>query len=190
MGILARLFERLSKSGRDPVRGEGRITSDHGFVDVDLPIAEVTDDGSGVVRVVARGRLDGRVVGLALDLDPSWEPRILVEESPPFHQGGGVLRRTGPESDAFLGVLARAYDRPPPRGMVDRIAVGLIGLQGDPREVLRAPIRMKAFLHPDGPEELYAEVYLNVDVAAGVFQFHDKDPEYHGALLASLAGGA
>jgi hypothetical protein len=122
MGLLAGLFGRLlgTEPGRD--LRDGRVTSDDGFVDVDLPIAQVT----------------------------------------------------------------RAYDRPPLRGMVDRLAVGLIGLQGDPRDVLRVPIRMKAFLHPDGPDELYAEVFLNVDVPAGLFQLHDKDPGYHGTLLASL----
>ena len=42
----------------------GQISNAGGFVDIDLPIADVAED-SGVVRITVRGNLDGAAVGIA-----------------------------------------------------------------------------------------------------------------------------
>ena len=56
--------------------------------------------------------------------------------------------------------------------------------------MLDVPTEMKIFFSDSGPEDKYAEIYINIDTKRGVLQFYEKDPDYRVPLLRALSEGS
>jgi hypothetical protein len=164
--------------------GAGRISNADGFVDIDLPIADVAEN-SGLIRITVRGELDGAPVGFELAFP-----------SGPSKRTGGKLsfpaqvRSIGAPSNNFVALLSRQYKmRIAPLTMVPKIDASVVGLEGDPANVLSGITKMKFFFYDSGPESRYAELFVNVDPKLRVVQFHEKDTDYRKPLLLALTQG-
>jgi hypothetical protein len=70
--------------------------------------------------------------------------------------------------------------------MVPSVDASVVGLEGDPAHVLDRVTRMKFFFFDSGPEDRYAEVFINVDANKRVLEFHEKDEDYRKPLLLAL----
>lgn len=184
MGFLSALFG--AANGGEPTAG--RLSTAEGFVDIDLPVVQTDSKSPNLVSVVARGKIQGAVVGLAIDLSPNWIAKPIENANASVYWGKVRLRSIGPESDAFSKLLAGHYHLPCATAkMPSRIEVDAVGLSNDPRLVKSNPIKMKLFFSANS-EKNYAEVYLNLDLNAKVLQFHEKDPGYRAPLLRGLCG--
>ena len=174
---------RKRRSGGAPP--EVRTSEKYGFVDIDLPIYSVSTSG-GIVRIVARGDADGADVGFEIDF-PS---RAGSSRSALLPIGSAVIRSIGAPSDHFMLFLAQRYKLPGTAWrMASSLRASVVGLEGDPADVLDGRTEMKFFFYDSGPESRYAEVFINVDVAKRVVEFHEKDPDYRKPLLMDLAKG-
>jgi predicted alpha/beta superfamily hydrolase len=181
MSILSNLFGR---DGSDPPAAT--IREDDDFVDIGLAITKVKRSLDGTVSVVARGMVEGTVIGLMVDVLPDWKPQE-IEGGGCFYWGRLRYRSLGAESDAFIAALSRLYGiGEPPRAMAPRIDVNAVGLNHDPRALASVPAKMKAFFYDDGPDDRQAEVYTNIDLQAKRLEFHEKDPEYRLPLVRAL----
>jgi hypothetical protein len=180
MGFLASIFG-ATKSQAQQVRSVG----DHGFVDLDIPMASAATSPSGSTTLVARGILGGLPVGFSIEIHPTWNESSHDEVI--FYFGRATIRSIGPSSDNFVAELARQYSLPAPGVHMRKIIeVDAVGLNSDPRLLESSPVHMKLFFNPNGPEDTYAEVFLNADLSAKVVQFHEKDLDYRAPLLKSL----
>lgn len=167
----------------------GRLSTADGFVDIDLPIVEIDSKSPNLVSVIARGKVQGAVVGLAVDLSPNWIAKPIENANVSVYWGKARLRSIGPESDAFSKLLAGLYRLPCTTAkMPSRIDVEAVGLSNDPRLVKSSPTKMKLFFSANS-EKNYAEVFLNLDLNTKVLQFHEKDLGYRAPLLRGLCGG-
>ena len=183
MSILSRLFGS-GRGGEPPVVTFGE---EDDFVDLALAITDVTRSRDGTVSVVARGSLEGVVVGLIVDVLPAWTAQELEGGGGWFYWGKLRYRSLGAESDAFVTALDRLYGLGgQPGAMTPLIEVNAVGLNHDPRALRTVPAKMKAFFFDDGEDERYAEVYTNIDLQAKRLEFHEKDPEYRAPLVAAL----
>lgn len=185
LGIMASIFGLSFAS--EPLAG--RLSRKDGFVDVELPIASSKTSSDRSLTVVGRGTVDGRTVALAVDLGPEWKKQLVEGVDLTLLWGAGSVRSVGPESDAFLTLLAGAYGlQPDAKAMTQRVPVTVACLDGDPRAPNAGKLTLKVFFE-HGAEEHYGEAFINIDLAAGVLEFSDKDPEYHAGILASLGAG-
>jgi hypothetical protein len=156
--------------------------SEYGFEDIDLPITRIVE-GSGLTRIVARGDIRGTIVGFEVDF-PSTSRRPAGQT--PIAIGSAEIRSLGAQSDRFIELLSRLYKIPAPsKTMLPAIRASVAGLEGDLAHVL-AGVTMMKFFFDSGPENRYAEVFINVDPNRRVLEFHEKDPEYRKPLLLAL----
>ncbi|TLM99795.1 hypothetical protein FDZ73_21065 [bacterium] len=184
VGFLSALFG--AAKGADLL--SGHLSTAEGFVDIDLPIVQTESKSPNVVSVVARGKIHGSVVGLAVDISPTWTEKPIENARASVYWGKVRLRSIGSESDAFSKLLAGLYHMPCATAkMPQRMEAEAVGLSNDPRLVKSTPTRMKLFLNSNSQNN-YAEVYLNLDLNSKVLQFHEKDPGYRAPLLRALCG--
>ncbi len=178
IGMISSLYTAVFGSVK-----KGIVSTEEGFVDIDLPIVESKKTPTGLVSVIARGYIRGRVVAFAVDINPSWKRKLTDDKKVAFYWGNGRFRSLGQESDNFVRLLSEMYQRPALHAsMQARIEVEAVGLNNGPPDVFKAPTKMKLFFKPYSTKE-YAEVYLNLDIPAKKLEFHEKDPEYREPLL-------
>lgn len=159
-----------------------------GFVDIDLPISDHRFSKDGTLTVVARGTVDGHAVAIIVDLERDWKEQEVEGAELTIFWGSGYIRSMGQESDAFLELLAKKYPvTKPDAKMAPRTAITMAGLNSDPRKIKSERVTIKVFFEHNG-EANYGEAFINIDLAEGVLQFHDKDPEYHQGIVSSLSG--
>jgi len=169
-----------------PSGSAGYLTETDGFVDIDLPITQIAPD-PGVTRIVARGVILGKEVGLEVDF-ASASQRSRGQASLPL--GTAQIRTLGAVSDNFVALLDSRYKIPiPSKTMLAAVAAAVVGLQGDPAHAQEGVTQMKFFFFDSGPQDRYAEVYINVDADKRVLGFHEKDEDYRKALLLALTQG-
>ena len=125
-------------------------------------------------------------MGFAIELHSDWVGKPLEDGSATFYWGRVTLHSIGAASDNFVALLSKLYgstskDSP----MLKDISAQAVGLGVDPRKFLETPARMKLFFHSES-QSRYAEVFLNVDTAGRVVQFHEKDQEYRENILRAL----
>jgi hypothetical protein len=158
------------------------------FVDVDLPLTELSKNAAGEYHATAQGIVDGRLIGFSVLLRSQWDARPNAGFT--LYSGTVVLRAIGDVSDAFVGLLAARYDVPlSMQRMLPEVEARAVGLNSDPREVALRTVSLKLFFHPDS-EDRYAEVFLNIDPAQRVVQLREKDLEYRGNVLRALTEAA
>jgi len=154
------------------------------FVDLELPMAEFTEDGAGEFQVTALGQARGRRMGFAVRVEPHWDAQPRAGYT--LYAGTVVLRAIGDASDVFVCYLAERYQLElSTRHMVPEIVVQAVGLDFDPRAIAQRPVKMKLFFHAE-VEDRYAEVFLNIDRAEQVVQVREKDLDYRGNILRAL----
>jgi hypothetical protein len=104
--------------------------------------------------------------------------------------GSARIRSIGAASDSFVALLARQYKLPAPAmTMVPTVDASVVGLEGDPAHVLSGMTKMKFFFFDSGPEDRYAELFINVDAKNHLLEFHEKDSDYRKPLLLALTKG-
>jgi len=160
------------------------VSKSHGFVDIDLPITAILQE-AGVVRVITRGNSDSGPVGFEVDFPTkSNQPGTLPH---PLALGRARIRTLGAESDRFVLLLAELYGlRGAAAKMLPSIDASAVGLGDDLAHALGGKTDMKLFFFDSGPENRYAELYVNVDFKNKILEFHEKDPDYRKPLMLAL----
>lgn len=180
MGIFASLFGRKASAQR-----QVRVIREDGFVDLDLPLTSLSRRASGEFDVVAQGVLDARPIGFSVVVGAHWTPRQIENTDITVYSGTATLRANADASNVFVEVLAKLYGIPARARMLPSVEAKAMGMADDPRELLSSPVKFKLFFHPDD-ESRYAEMFLNIDPAARVVEFREKDREYRSNVLRAL----
>jgi hypothetical protein len=162
-------------------------SEDGGFVDLGFAIRsqETLPDGSQALHVY--GVHHGREVGITVVLGTQWKAGALGPDVPLVTYRGTVTYRSlGVPSDALLQILDQLYaTKLQLTTMRPTTAFTAISLGGEPADLAKGPTKIKLFFESDA-EDRYAELYTNIDLANGVLQIHEKDPEYRSALVKAL----
>jgi hypothetical protein len=192
--------------------------TEEGFADCTFALERSWSEGGGtVLRGVASH--DGIRVSFHAVIARDWALVSFGPDVPiTGYRGTVLLRSNGAESDAFLRALAAAYGvSAPGAAMAAETGFTAISLAGDPRSLKAGIVKMKLFFEPAASErsedtaaaadgdaaapddsaaleemedDSYAEIYLNVDVAAGRMELLEKDEGYRKPVIRALSDAA
>jgi hypothetical protein len=162
--------------------------SEEGFVDLVLLLAERKPIGESKELIVGNGRHKGKDVGVGITLDGVWGAKALSPDMPIEVRSGKLrFRRLGEESDALIQAMAQLYSvKTKSMRMKNEVEFTAMSLGGDPGHLDREPTQIKVFYESNNDDE-YAELYVNIDVAARRVELHEKDPGYRQALIRALS---
>lgn len=164
------------------------LGAEDGFVDMTLSIAKYEKLTDGRARLVIQNTLDEKRVGFVIELMPTWKAQKIENTEAYFYWGHAEITGTGEASNNFLAALSKLYGLAgSKRAFGTKVAAQVAGLANDPARLESEPIKMKFFFNSDGPEELYSEVFINVDLKRKILEFNEKDPDYRDALVKSLS---
>ena len=184
LGMLIMIWSIFSSAKDYP---EVVVGEEEGFVDLTFTISNSKKLESGSYEVVVKGNLKGDIVGFAIELLPSWNPQSVEGIDAPFYWGEAFFKNTGAESVAFIRSLASLYGATVSGASVsNEVYAQVVGLASNPEQLEVSPCRMKFFFNPDGEEELYSEVFINIDLSEKRLEFNEKDNAYRAPLLRSL----
>ena len=184
LGILIMIWSIFSSAKDYPAVVIGE---EEGFVDLAFTISSSKKLESGSYEIVVKGNLKGDKVGFAIELLPSWKPQEVEGIEDAFYWGEAFFRNTGSDSETFIKSLASLYGATLSNATVpDRVHAQVVGLACNPEQLEVSPCKMKFFFNPDGEEDLYSEVFINIDLAAKRLEFNEKDNGYRAPLLRSL----
>lgn len=159
------------------------VSKVNGFIDLTFNIAEVHNDREFLVK----GSLEGFKVGFAIELHESWNPQVIEGIDEPFYWGEAYLKSIGADSKAFILALAKLYEVSLNHLEVSEVVhAQVVGLACNPSEAKEKPCKTKFFFNPDGEEDFYSEIFINIDLANRRLEFNEKDNEYRAPLLHSL----
>lgn len=184
-GVIFMVWSIFSSASEYP---KARFGEEEGFVDISLSIAKYEKTQSGSRRFLIKNSLNDKKISFAVELLPAWDAKAIENTESHFYWGRANLMSVGTESDAFITVLTELYGRKPENlKFKDTIPVQVVGLANNPEDVELAPVKMKFFLNPDAEEDLYSEIFINIDLKNKRLEFNEKDPEYRAPLVRSIA---
>jgi hypothetical protein len=161
--------------------------SDQNFHDLVFQLDAQTKNGNGERQLRCYGLYRGKRVGFDVALRPSWKAISLGSNLPKSYQGSVELRSLGPESDALVRAVDNVYGtRVSPKSMNASTLFAVISLEGSPEDLSLGPVKLKLFFESDD-EERYAELFLNIDQAAGRVHLDEKDPDYRRPVVLALS---
>jgi len=156
--------------------------------DADLKAASVEKKEDGSIIIVTTADYEKETMGFRVVLSPKWETWRPKELSVDLYRGSVWLESIGKPSEIFIQCLARAYKQKIGQINFSSVKLAAISLGGDPRLVRSEPLKLKLFFESE-KEEVYAEIFLNLDLPHSIIQFHEKNPDYRKAVLGFLARG-
>ncbi len=158
-----------------------------GFIDLTFQIATSQASTDGGYEIIVKGRLNKVEVGFAIELLNNWRPQEIDGLDEPLYWGEAYFKSIGTETDSFIEQLAALYGVETKKGKsITSVFAQVVGLACNPLEIETSPCKMKFFFNAEGAEELYSEVYINVDLAKGQLEFNEKDTDYRKPLIKSL----
>jgi len=164
------------------------LGEEEGFIDISLSISKYETLGNGTKRFIVKNTLNGQKVSFILDLLPEWAVKPIENMDANFYWGSATITSTGLESDAFLRQVAKLYNmQDSVYKFKNSISAQVVGLASNPEEIDSSPVKMKFFLNPDADESLYSEIFINIDLKENTLEFNEKDPDYRGPLVHSMA---
>ena len=156
------------------------------FADLDFRLSSHVLLSDGRFSVDARGLHQGELVGFRAVIGKDWLPRLVAGTNVTLYWGHVELLSVATASDALVRVLDELYGvRGGADAMRERVNCAAVALSGDPPSVATQRTNMKLFMNSDDPDGA-AELYLNVDVASGRIELHEKDPDYRVNVIRAL----
>ena len=143
---------------------------------------------NNLITLNAQATSGGKKVGYTVQYSTNWKTasQTISDGKLEFHTGQVTLKRSGPESDAFVAALAKYYKQKlPGKMMVESVRFNAVGLQGDPNDLGKRPVSIKMFTESE-EESKYGEFFLDIDVASHSIKLNEKDEEYRLLILKAL----
>ena len=162
-----------------------------GWCDFTLAIGHIDKHTAGLFTLRVMSSLRGAAAGfnvrvpsvISAGLKHDEKGDIAIANVLKFH-----LLRDGLNSDRFVQAVAKYYGlEAPGLRMRDQVTVTAVALHDENKAVADEEVKAKLFFNDSGPEDDYAECYLNINVPNARIEFRGKDRQYRTPLLRALA---
>jgi hypothetical protein len=193
MGFFATLFGcgQTNKSETKKVDKLEEITSrtdiSEGFSDIFLSIESDTKTDSSHIYV-AKGFYKGITVGLQFEVKSNMK-NGLTQDGQMNSQGGFIknaikTNSIGKESDELVKALGELYSFPTTSLFTKQTITSTVFSLNQKIANLDKPdyYKFKLFFEDDS-EDLYSELFFNINTAEKIIELHEKDQEYRQPLI-------
>lgn len=163
-----------------------RIDPEEGWVDVFLKITKDTKTDSSHIYIV-KGLYKGKTVGLQIEVSSKIGAGFI--DGVPDANSGFItkavqLKSIGQESDELIRAMATLYNQPTDKGFTKQIiSATAFSLNEKPVNLDENDYYNLKLFFAEDDENLYSEMFLNINTAKGEIEFNEKDEEYREPIL-------
>lgn len=182
-----------------------RTKTENDFIDFDFDISNVfkqkTENGDEYISIEAEASYENEKVSLMFAIKSEGEMEMKCHEQAEGEEEKEVLYSmptgvlyfvsNGKESDAFIKIMASLYEVQAKHDKMHKQTPSFcVSLTSDISEIKNEVIKLKCFFN-DGnfegdDEEIYAEIYVNIDLPNKHIQIAEKDMDYRYNIIKSL----
>lgn len=166
-----------------------RIDFEEGWKDVFLKIIEDKRTDSSHIYIV-KGLYKEEIVGLQIEISSNINAGFIGNEID--HKNGFVLKGVsfksiGKESDELVNALAELYEVPMKKSFTKQaISATVFSLNEEKVNLAKnGYYKLKLFFEEDN-EDLYSELYLNINTETQEIELHEKDEQYRVPIIKIL----
>lgn len=181
------LFDFLK--GKESLK-EINVNEETDFVDLRFTITKYSQDEFKNHILEIKGLFKKDIVGLEIALRPDLELGIVNDEvdSSKFYKEGINFYSIGEISDNFISALTDLYGFDITNlKMKDRIESTIFILSGNPDNIKTDFIKTKIFFDDEDENDLYSELYANINLKDKTFELREKDSEYRQNIIKGLS---
>lgn len=167
-----------------------RFNAEEGWNDIFLKITDRKEKNESVIYI-AKGLYKGKVVGLKVEVLKNMMAGLLPSgevNQNAFYRDGIRFFSIGNESDELVKALSNLYQFPTiksfPESIVGAMTFSLNEIPVDLKN--NEHYKFKLFFQ-DNSEDLYCEMYCNLDLLDGVIELHEKDEEYRENIIKTFS---
>jgi hypothetical protein len=163
-----------------------RFDSAEGWSDVFLKI--ISDVQTNISHIyVAKGLYNGKTVGLQIEVNSNIGAGIVngaLDSQSGFMSHAVQIKSIGQESDEFVKALAELYEQTTGKGFTKQtISATAFSLNEKSVNLDKKDYyRLKLFFE-ENDENLYSEVFLNINTEKREIEIHEKDESYREPII-------
>lgn len=180
-------YELKNKSDNTEIEEiTSRIDPKEGWIDIFLKITKDTKTDTSHIYI-AKGLYKNKTVGLQIEVSSKIGAGII--DGKPDGKSGFVanavqLKSIGNESDELVKALAELYKKPITKGFTKQIISTTVFSLNEKSVNLEINdyYKLKLFFEEDD-ENLYSEIFLNINTEKREIEIHEKDEEYREPII-------
>lgn len=155
------------------------------FIDLNLRIVkkEKSEDG---YSFTAKGYFEDQTVGFKIFIKNNLQAGVIEDglDQEAFYSEAIIFKSIGEESNQFINALSKLYGLNNSSHFRKEIKTTAFPLNSIVANLNQANYyKYKVFFEQD---ELYAELYINIDLKSEILEFHEKDITYREDILKAL----
>ncbi|MEO8148235.1 MAG: hypothetical protein ABI723_11380 [Bacteroidia bacterium] len=180
---------KTQQANQDTVKLEditSRINPDEGFNDIFLKI--VNDTKTDTTHIyIAKGLYKNKTVGLQIEVRSKIGAGFTdgqVADNGGFIAKGVRLKSIGQESDEFIKALADLYKQQTSKGFSKQVITATaFSLNEKASDLDKKGLYNFKLFFGEEDENLYSEIFLNINTAKGEIELPEKDDSYREPLI-------
>ena len=166
-----------------------RIDVEEGWKDIFLKITEDKRTDTSHIYT-AKGLYKEEVVGLQIEISSEINAGFIgneIDNKNGFVLKGVSFKSIGEESDELVKALAELYEIPMEKSFTRQtISATVFSLNEKKVNLAKNDYyKLKLFFEEDN-EDLYSELYLNINTGTQEIELNEKDEEYRGSIIKVL----
>jgi hypothetical protein len=166
-----------------------RIDKEEGWSDVYLKItSEIKTDISHVY--VVKGLFCNKIVGIQIEISSKIQAGIVngqLDSKVGFARNAVQFKSIGQESDEFIKAISNIYKQTTEKGFTKQtVSSTAFSLNEIPVKLDKKNYYKLKLFFEENNEELYSELFLNINTKEHEIELHEKDVDYRSNLIKLL----
>lgn len=163
-----------------------RIDPKEGFVDIFLKITLDTKTDTSHIYIV-KGLYKNKTVGLQIEVNSKIRAGIIdgeIDGKNGFVLNGVQIKSIGQESNELVKALSELYKQSTEKSFSKEIvSATAFSLNDKPINLDKSDYYKLKLFFEENDENLYSEVYLNINTDKQEIEIHEKDQEYREPII-------
>ena len=159
------------------------------FNDISMSISSFEKDIFNDYEIISEGKYKGSKVAIKLIISKDIRPGIKDGEIDRKNSlpAGIQLKSMGKESDEFIKAMSEIYGKKTDKNFtIKSVKADVVAYKNKKIDISKEKIKFELIFDKENKENLYSEIFLDIDLPSKRLRFTEKDQEYQANIIKIL----